>query len=151
MVWGMCHNYSHLWRTMKLQTVRTIYEYRSAGDWQPWKQGSWQGQQAQRGSLEPLTTWRLLGKPGVVARNVLHVEEAHNWLSQSQLIVLRIQFIPVNGYGIKIYDTFPRHITRRQSQGQGQGWESGLGVTLQTGESLWLDGNVAENRYQVRI
>jgi hypothetical protein len=40
----------------------------------------------------------------VVVRDVLHVEGAHNSLSQSRLMDRGLRIVPVNGYGIKIYD-----------------------------------------------
>ena len=40
----------------------------------------------------------------VVVRDVLHVEGAHNSLSQSRLMDRGLWIVPVNGYGIKIYD-----------------------------------------------
>jgi hypothetical protein len=38
----------------------------------------------------------------VVVRNVLHVEGAHNSLSQSRLMDRGLRTVPGNGYGIKI-------------------------------------------------
>jgi hypothetical protein len=40
----------------------------------------------------------------VVLRDVLHVDRAHNSLSQSRLMDRGLRIIPFNGYGIKIYD-----------------------------------------------
>jgi len=40
----------------------------------------------------------------VVVRDVLHVEWAHNSLSQSRLMDWGLRIVPVNGFGIKIYD-----------------------------------------------
>jgi hypothetical protein len=40
----------------------------------------------------------------VVVRDVLHVDGAHNSLSQSRLMDRGLRIVPVNGYGIKIYD-----------------------------------------------
>jgi len=37
-------------------------------------------------------------------RDVLHVAGAHNSLSQSRLMDRGLRIVPVNGYGIKIYD-----------------------------------------------
>jgi hypothetical protein len=42
-----------------------------------------------------------------VVRNVFHIEEAHNSLSQSQLMDQGLLIVPVNGYGIQIYDKSP--------------------------------------------
>jgi hypothetical protein len=39
----------------------------------------------------------------VVVRNVLHVEGAHNALSQSRLMDRGLRIVSVNGYGAKIY------------------------------------------------
>ena len=52
----------------------------------------------------------------VVVRDVLHVEGAHNSLSQSRLIDRGLRIVPVNGYGIKIYDA-PAMGTGRGGQG----------------------------------
>jgi len=49
----------------------------------------------------------------VVVRNVLHVEGAKNSLSQSRLMDQGLQIVPVNGYGIKIYDKAPAESTGR--------------------------------------
>jgi hypothetical protein len=40
----------------------------------------------------------------VVVRDVLHVAGAHNSLSQSRLMDRGLRIVPVNGFGIKIYD-----------------------------------------------
>jgi len=40
----------------------------------------------------------------VVVRDVLHVAGAHNSLSQSRLMDRGLRIVPVNGYGIKIYE-----------------------------------------------
>jgi len=40
----------------------------------------------------------------VVVSDVLHVRGAHNALSQSRLMDQGLQIVPVNGFGIKIYD-----------------------------------------------
>jgi hypothetical protein len=40
----------------------------------------------------------------LVVRDVLHVEGAHNSLSQSRLMDRGLWIVPVNGYGIKIYE-----------------------------------------------
>jgi hypothetical protein len=46
-------------------------------------------------------------KHEVVVRNVLHVEGAHNSLLLSRLMDRGLLIVPVNGYGIKIYDKAP--------------------------------------------
>jgi len=51
--------------------------------------------------------------------NVLHVKGAHNSLSQSWLMDRGLQIVPVNGYGIKIYDKAPRDSARGRGRGQG--------------------------------
>ena len=53
----------------------------------------------------------------VVVRDVLHVEGAHNSLSQSRLMERGLQIVPVNGFGIKIYDKAPAMGTGRGGQG----------------------------------
>ena len=53
----------------------------------------------------------------VVVRNVLHVEGAHNSVSQSRLMERGLQIVPVNGFGIKIYDKAPAMETCRGGQG----------------------------------
>jgi len=53
----------------------------------------------------------------VVVRNVLHVEGAHNSVSQSRLMERGLQIVPVNGFGIKIYDNAPAMGTGRGGQG----------------------------------
>jgi len=55
----------------------------------------------------------------VVVRNVLYVEGAHNSLSPSRLMDRGLLIVPVNGYGIKIYDKSPTDSARCQSQGRG--------------------------------
>jgi len=65
----------------------------------------------------------------VVMRDVLHVAEAHNSLSRSRLMDRGLRIIPVNGYGIKIYD----------NQGQG----SLVAMAPQVGGLFRLDANVA--------
>jgi len=68
----------------------------------------------------------------VVVRNVLHVEGAHNSLSQSRLMDRGLQVVPVNGYGIKIYNNAPAEST-------GRGGESLVGVPPQSGGLFRLD------------
>jgi len=53
----------------------------------------------------------------VVVRNVWHVEGAHNSLSQSRLMDRGLRIVPVNGYGIKIYDKSPTNSGRGQGRG----------------------------------
>jgi len=79
----------------------------------------------------------------VVVRNVLHIEGAHNSLSQSRLMDRGLRIVPVNGYGIKIYDKPPP-----ESTGQGRG--SLVGVARQIGGLFRLDVKVAGKRYRAR-
>jgi len=79
----------------------------------------------------------------VVVRNVLHIEGAYNLLSQSQLMDRGLQIVPVNGYGIKIYDKEPAGST-----GRGRG--NFVGVARQTGGLFRLDVKVAGKRHRVR-
>jgi hypothetical protein len=59
-------------------------------------------------------------KHEVVVRNILHVEGAHNSLSQSRLMDQGLQMVPDNGYGIKIYDKSPPEDSARgQVRGRG--------------------------------
>jgi len=53
----------------------------------------------------------------VVVRDVLHVKGAHNSLSESRLMERGLQIVPVNGFGIKIYDKAPAMGTGRGGQG----------------------------------
>jgi len=53
----------------------------------------------------------------VVVRDVLHVAGAHNSLSQSRLMDRGLRIVPVNGFGIKIYDKAPAIGTGRGGQG----------------------------------
>jgi hypothetical protein len=75
-------------------------------------------------------------KHEVVVRNVLHVEGAHNSLSQSRLMDRGLRIVPVNGYGIKIYDKSPAEDSAR---GRGRGRGSLVGVARQTGGLFRLD------------
>jgi len=68
----------------------------------------------------------------VVVRNVFHVEGAHNSLSQSPLMDCGLRIVPVDGYGIKIYDTAPAEY---DSRGRG----SLVGVARLTGGLFQLD------------
>jgi len=65
-------------------------------------------------------------------RNVLHIEGAHNSLSQSRLMDRGLQIVTVNRYGIMIYDKVPA-----ESTGQGRG--NLVGVARQTGGLFRLD------------
>jgi len=87
-------------------------------------------------------------KHEVVVRNVLHVEGANNSLSQSRLMDRGLRIVPVNGYGIKIYDKAPA-----ESTGQGRG--SLVGVARQTGglfrlDVEWPNVKVAGKRHPAR-
>jgi hypothetical protein len=62
----------------------------------------------------------------VVVRNVLHIEGAHNLLSQSRLMDRGLWIVPVNGFGMKILDN-----ARAESTGRGLG--SLVGVARQIG------------------
>jgi len=77
----------------------------------------------------------------VVVRNVLHVEGANNSLSQSRLMDRGLQIVPVNGYGIKIYDKAPAESTGRGNL---------AGVARQIGGLFRLDVKVAGKRYRAR-
>jgi len=81
----------------------------------------------------------------VVVRNVLHVEGAHNSLSQSRLMDQGLRIVPVNDYGIKIYDKSPAEDSAR---GRGRG--SLVGVARQIGGLFRLDVKFAGKRYRVR-
>jgi hypothetical protein len=50
-------------------------------------------------------------------RNVLHIEAAHNSLSQSRLMDHRLWIIPVNGYKIKIFNK--SHTASARGRGRG--------------------------------
>jgi hypothetical protein len=65
-------------------------------------------------------------------RNVLPVEGAHNSLSQSWLMDRGLQIVPVNGYGIKIYDNA---LAESTSHGRG----NLVGIACQTGGLFQLD------------
>jgi len=82
----------------------------------------------------------------VVVRNVLHIKGAHNSLSQSQLMDRGLRIVPINGYGIKIYDKAPRD----SAQGQGRGRGSLVGVACQIGGLFRLDVKFAGKRYRAR-
>jgi len=78
----------------------------------------------------------------VVVRNVLHVEGAHNSLSQSRLMGRGLRIVPVNGYRIKIYDKSPTDSTR--------GRDNRLGVARSIGALFRLDLKVAGKLHQLR-
>ena len=59
-----------------------------------------------------------------------------------------LRIVPVNGYGIKIYDKSPTDSTRGQSQGRGRG--SLVGVARQIGGLFRLDVKFAGKRYRAR-
>jgi hypothetical protein len=80
-------------------------------------------------------------------RNVLPVEGAHNSLSQSWLVDRGLQIVPVNGYGIKIYDKSPAEDSAR---GQGRGRGNLVGVARQIGGLFRLDVKFAGKRYRAR-
>jgi len=88
-------------------------------------------------------------KHEVVVRNVLHVKGAHNSLSQSRLMDRGLQIVPVNGYGIKIYDKSPAEDCAR-GQGRGRGQGSLVGVARQIGGLFRLDVKFAGKRYRAR-
>jgi len=84
-------------------------------------------------------------KNQVGVRNVLYVEEAQNSLSQSRLMDRGLQIVPVNGYGITIYDKAPA-----ESTGQGRG--NPVGVARQIGPlfrlDVWLEVKVARKSHR---
>jgi hypothetical protein len=63
-----------------------------------------------------------------------------------------LRIVPVNGYGIKIYDKSPTDNARGQDQGRGQsrGQGSLVGVARQIGGLFRLDVKFAGKRYRVR-
>jgi hypothetical protein len=83
-------------------------------------------------------------KHEVVVRNVLHVKGAHNSLSQSRLMDRGLRIVPVNGYGIKIFDQSPTDSAR----GRGRG--NLVGVARQIGGLFRLDVKLAGKRYRAR-
>jgi len=84
----------------------------------------------------------------VVVRNVLHIEGAHNSLSQSRLMDRGLQIVPVNGYGIKIYDKSPTDSAQGQGRGRGRG--NLVGIARQIGGLFRLDVKVTGKRYRAR-
>ena len=88
-------------------------------------------------------------------RNVLHIEGAHNSLSQSRLLDQGLRIVPVSGYGFKIYDKSPvEDSARGQGQGQGRGRGRGqgslVGIARQIGGLFRLDVKVTGKRYRAR-
>jgi len=75
----------------------------------------------------------------VVVRDVLHVAGAHNSLSQSRLMDRGLRIVPVNGFGIKIYDKAPAIGTGRGGQG------SLVAVAPQVGGLFRFDVDAARN------
>jgi len=78
----------------------------------------------------------------------VHIEGAHNSLSQSQLMDWGLQIVPVNGYGIKIYGKVPA-----ESTGQDQG--NLVCMARQTAglfrlDMKWMDMKVTGKRYRAR-
>jgi len=67
-----------------------------------------------------------------VVRNVLHINGAHNLLSQLQHMDRGLQIVHVNEYGIKIYDSAPAESTHR-------GGGNLVAVSHQTAGFLRLD------------
>jgi len=95
----------------------------------------------------------------VVVRNVLHIEGAHNSLSQSRLMDRGLRIVPVNGYGIKIYDKSPAEDSARgqgRGQGRGRGQSRGrgrgnlVGVARQIGGLFRLDVKFTGKRHRAR-
>jgi len=84
----------------------------------------------------------------VVVRNVFHVEGANHSLSQSRLMVRGLRIVPVNGYGIKIYDKSPTDSARGQGRGRGRG--NLVGVARQIGGLFRLDVKVAGKLHRSR-
>jgi len=79
----------------------------------------------------------------VVVRNVFYVKGAHNSLSQSRLMDQGLQIVPVNGYGIKIYDKAPAEST-------GQGGGNLVSVAHLIGGLFRLDVKVAGKLHRLR-
>ena len=91
----------------------------------------------------------------VVVRNVLHMEGAHKVLLQSRLMDRGLRIVPVNGYGIKIYDKSPVEDSARgrgqgQGRGRGQGQGSFVRIAHQIGGLFRLDVKVPGKRYRAR-
>jgi len=84
----------------------------------------------------------------VVVRKVLHIEGTHNSLLQLWHIDRQLQIMPVNGYGIKIYDKLPTDSAHSQSRGWGRG--SLVGMACEIGGLLQLDVKLAGKRYRAR-
>jgi len=81
-------------------------------------------------------------KHEVVVQNVLHVKGADNSLSQSRLMDQGMQIVPVNSYGIKIYDKLQ---TEDRARGRGRG--SLVGVARHIGALSLLDVKFVGKRY----
>jgi hypothetical protein len=79
----------------------------------------------------------------VVLRNLLHIQEAHKPLSQSWLMDRGLRIVPVNGYGIKIYDKALAECT-----GRGRG--NLVGVVCQIGGLFQLDVKFPGKRHLAR-
>ena len=94
--------------------------------------------------------WLRLRLPGgrkheVVVRYVLHVEGAHNSLSQSRLMDRGLWIVPVDGYGIKIYNKSPGEDSARD-RGRGRL----VGVARQIGGLFRLDVKFTGKIYRAR-
>jgi len=84
----------------------------------------------------------------VVVRNVLDVEGANNSVSQSWLMDQGLRIVPVNGYGVKIYDKAPTNSARGQGRGRGRG--NLVGVARQIGGLFRLDVKVEGKLHRSR-
>jgi len=82
-------------------------------------------------------------------RNVLHIEEAHNSLSQLRLMDRGLRIVPVNSYGIKIYDKLPTDSARGQGRGNLVGVARQIGGLFRL-DVKQLDVKVAGKRYRAR-
>jgi len=83
----------------------------------------------------------------VVVRNVLHIKGAHSSLSQSRLMDRVLRIVPVNGYGIKIYNKLPEEDS---AQGRGRRRRNLVGVAYRIGGFFRLNMTVAGKRYRAR-
>jgi hypothetical protein len=61
-----------------------------------------------------------------------------------------LRIVPVNGYGIKIYDKSPTDCARGQSQGRGHDRGNLVGVARQIGGLFRLNVKFAGKRYRAR-
>jgi len=84
----------------------------------------------------------------VVVRNLLHIEGAHNSLSQLQLMGRKLLIVPVNGYGINIQNKLLIDRTPVQSQGRGWGRGNLVGATRQIWWLFRVDVKIAEKRHR---